>query len=362
MDGGPGAAPQPEGSSPGRGPIEVRPPSSVDAGAAVLARVRDRLAGDRSLPLRDVAFETHLPREELARLFAAAGRMRDDDRYGRDDLDYARDLAELRRRFEPEVLQRALRLHQRAATTVAVNQLAVLRGDPRINPLLAADTELPPEVVDLIVDEAEFLLPVTQRLIARDHKEALLRLLDTDVVAAASRSEDTITLAVGFVDLVGFTRLSATVDPSAVGGVLGGFEDAVHQAAEDVDDVLVVKFIGDAAMLVSGEVDRIVDVCLRVVDEPFVAGDEVERRAGVSHGGVEIRDGDYVGTPVNTAARLTDLARPSTVVVDGGARPSLGDDWDVSVLPKRTLKGLGKARHLRVRRPVDRPTEGPRQR
>jgi adenylate cyclase len=204
-------------------------------------------------------------------------------------------------------------------------------------------------VIDAIATDAALLLPLTQRLLALDHHEALLRLLDTSVVADASTSPtDAVDLAVAFIDLVGFTRLSATADPGIVGDVLGAFEDGVHQAAAAVGEVLVVKFIGDAAMLVGGDLDRLVDVCLRVVEDPLPSGDEVERRAGVAAGAVQVRDGDYVGHPVNTAARLTDLARPSSVLVAETAVARLGGDWTTRRLRARKLKGLGRVRPSRV--------------
>lgn len=333
-------------------PFEVRVPTAPDRAERLLGAVRDRLTDPRHLPLRDVAFDVHVQREDLARLFAAAGRLRDDDRYGEGDRQYARDLATLLDRFDLPVLERMLRLHQRAMTTVVVNHLAQLQSDPRLAPMFDPDTEVPPEVIEAIAADAAFLLPVTQRLLALDHHEALLRLLDTSVVADASTSgADAIDLAVAFIDLVGFTRLSATAEPGIVAGVLGGFEDGVHEAASDVGDVLVVKFIGDAAMLVSGDVDRLVEVCLRVVEDPLPSGDEVERRAGIAAGGIQIRDGDYVGHPVNTAARLTDLARPGSVLVAEDATDRLAAAWVTRRLHARKLKGLGRLRPSRVWRP-----------
>lgn len=334
-------------------PIEVRVPPAPDRAQLLLGAVRDRLTDPRHLPLRHLAFDVRLDRAELARLFAAAGRLRDDDRYGEGDRAYARDLATLLDRFELPVLERMLRLHQRAMTTVVVNHLAQLQNDPRLAPLLDPDVHLPPEVIDAIADDAAMLLPVSQRLLALDHHEALLRLLDTSVVADASTSPvETIDLAVAFIDLVGFTRLSATAEPGIVGGVLGGFEDGVHQAAADVGEVLVVKFIGDAAMLVSGDVEHLVEVCLRVVEDPLPSGDEIERRAGIGAGAVQVRDGDYVGHPVNTAARLTDLARPGSVLVAEDAADRLSGRWTTRRLQARKLKGLGRVRPSRVWRPA----------
>lgn len=332
--------------------FEVRVPAAPDRAQQLLGAVRDRLTDPRHLPLRDVAFDVRVPLRDLERLFAAAGRLRDDGRYGEADRGYARDLATLLERFDLPVLERMLRLHQRAMTTVVVNHLAQLQGDPRLAPLFEPGAELPVEVIEAFAADAALLLPVTQRLLALDHHEALLRLLDTSVVADASTSPlDAIDLAVAFIDLVGFTRLSATADPGIVGDVLGSFEDGVHEAAAAVGEVLVVKFIGDAAMLVSGDLDRLVDVCLHVVADPLPSGDDVERRAGAAAGAVQVRDGDYFGHPVNTAARLTDLARPGSLLVAESALDRLTGGWTLRRLHARKLKGLGKVRPARVERP-----------
>jgi adenylate cyclase len=334
-------------------PIEVRLPRPTDRAQVLLGAVRDRLRERRDVPLRDVAFDARVDRGDLVRLFGASGRLRDDDRYGDADRRYARDLAVLLERFEVPVLERMLRLHQRAMTTVAVNQLSQLQKDPRLAPLLEPGGELPADLVAAIAEDAALLAPITQRLLALDHHEALLRLLDTTVVADAStRSASSVELAVGFVDLVGFTRLSATAAPDSIGDVLGGFEDAVHTAVSDVGDVLAVKFIGDAVMLVGGRVDDVVEVCLRITDHPASGDDEVERRAGVAAGPVAVRDGDYVGHAVNTAARLTDLARPGSVLVDEEAVGRLdAGAWQLKRLHGRKLKGLGRVRPSRVLRP-----------
>jgi adenylate cyclase len=86
-----------------------------------------------------------------------------------------------------------------------------------------------------------------------------------------------------------------------------------------------------------------------VVEHPLSNGDEVERRAGIASGSVQVRDGDYVGHAVNTAARLTDLARPGTVLIDEPAVERLDHDrWAHRRLHGRKLKGLGKLRPSRT--------------
>jgi adenylate cyclase len=93
-----------------------------------------------------------------------------------------------------------------------------------------------------------------------------------------------------------------------------------------------------------GATEALVDVALEVVEEPLLAGDEVERRAGLSRGMVHVRDGDYVGNAVNTAARLTDLARPGSVLVAEDAASRFARDWVTRQLRPRKLKGLGRVR------------------
>jgi adenylate cyclase len=325
----------------------------LERAARVLGQVRVRLEEMRTLSLGSLAEQTGLERETIERLFAAAGRLHDDKRYGARDLAYARDVAELLERFDVQVLERALRLHQRAVTTIAVNQLALVQADRRMAPLLEkgrGDDRL----AGLLTREARETIALVQRLLVEDHQETLLRLLDTQAVARASRTlGEVIDMAVAFVDLVGFTRLSASVDPDEVGDTLSAFEDLVHSEADRAGEVLVVKFIGDAAMLVGGDADEVADAAMGIVEADDVPGlDGVGRRAGLGAGEMRVRDGDYVGNAVNVAARLTDLARPDSLVVDEGAVERMDDHWRRSRLPSTKIKGLGRSRPVRVRRPA----------
>jgi adenylate cyclase len=199
---------------------------------------------------------------------------------------------------------------------------------------------------------ARTVLPAVGSLLQLDHRRVLEQLINTEVVEAASRDwgRDTIDMAVGFVDLVGFTRLSAATDPDGLGTVLTAFEKLATEAAKDVGDVLLAKTIGDAVMLVSGHPDQLARVLTRVVLEEPAGLQDVGRRAGMAAGEVVVREGDYVGTTVNVAARLTDLARPASVVVSSETVERLDPDrWQTSKLPPVRLKGLGHARPLRIR-------------
>lgn len=320
--------------------------------AIVLAHAREALVEDRPWTLAEVAENTTLPLDDLTRLFAAAQRLATDDHYGDSDLSYARDLDVLVRRSDVEVVERELRLRLRFVTQIVVADLSTIRLDTTVGELLDAGAE-PDELGQQLAQLANDVIPAVERQLGADYRAALLRLLDSEVVTqVAGDSRRVPTMAVGFVDLVGFTRLSASTDPEGVGAVLTAFEETASRTVDEVGDVLLAKTIGDAVLLVGASPDRVAWALMRtVMAEPDDLVD-VGRRAGMAYGEVLVRDGDYVGTPVNTAARLTDLAKPGSLVASQEAADALTDDWQRSRLPPTRLKGLGTSRPVRVRWPA----------
>ncbi len=322
-----------------------------DAASRILGRVRDALAQDRTRPLEAVADASDLDVEDLRRLFAAAQRLAVDDAYGEADVAYAHDLAALVERSNVEVVERALRLRLRLVTQMVVNDLATIRLDAAVGEILEQGG-VAEELGDQLGTMAQAVIPAVERQLGADYRAALLRLLESDVVSqVAGDTERHPTMAVGFVDLVGFTRLSAQTDPEGVGVVLTAFEDTAAAVVDDVGEVLLAKTIGDAVLLVGGSPDLVASALLRVVEADHPELVDVERRAGMAYGEVLVREGDYVGTTVNTAARLTDLAFPTSLLVTNEASEALADDWQRSRLPPKHLKGLPTDRHIRIRWP-----------
>ena len=324
--------------------------------------VRDRLRVPRPHSLDEVARAAEVDRDVLHRVFVATQRLRDDDAYSDRDLDYAHQLRPLVDRFPVEQLERQGRVRARLVRSMAVADLRTAQLERTIEAAIEHGVD-PDELGALVADVAEELVPASARLVAADYHDQLVRLLDTDAVARAGADLGRdVELAVGFVDLVGFTELSATADPDGVAEVLDAFEGLVDdEARAEGSAVTPTKTIGDAVMLVSADCDALAAVLLRVVTAPDVAGlEEVARRAGMAHGEVRVRDGDYVGTVVNRAARLTDLAYPGSLVTTHDAWDRMSDDrWYTSLLPPKHLKGLGTSRPLRVRVHRDHePAEG----
>jgi len=153
-------------------------------------------------------------------------------------------------------------------------------------------------------------------------------------------------ITVGFVDIVGFTKLGEDVPPEDVGNVIRRFERAVSDAVEA--PVRLVKLIGDAAMLVSPEPAPVVEAVVGLVarsheESPLLRG-------GVACGEGLPRAGDWYGRPVNLASRLTGFARRGSVVTSGEVREAVGDGYNWSAAGSRRFKGVkGSVDVFRVR-------------
>ena len=107
-------------------------------------------------------------------------------------------------------------------------------------------------------------------------------------------------------------------------------------------------------MLVSPEPEPMLDATLRLVD--MAAEDEAfpPLRAGIACGQAVHRWGDWFGTPVNLASRLTTRARPSTVLVSEEIRDAVGEGYEFSDAGRKKLKGFSSpVRAYRAKRAGD---------
>lgn len=112
---------------------------------------------------------------------------------------------------------------------------------------------------------------------------------------------------IAFIDLAGFTALTEVHGDRAAVALVEAFIASARDAVASVGGELV-KSIRDAVMIaadapLSG---------LRAVEQVFEASYSVdafpEPRAGLHHGPVVVRDGDYFGATVNLAARVASRA------------------------------------------------------
>jgi adenylate cyclase len=125
-----------------------------------------------------------------------------------------------------------------------------------------------------------------------------------------------VTRSFAFVDLCGFTRFTSTEGDDRATNVLAEFRGCIRDIASR-RGVRVAKWLGDGAMIVAVEPSPMVAAILEIearVDEG-TSPLPLPIRAGLSTGAVILFEGDdYIGTPVNMAARLCDVAGPRQIL------------------------------------------------
>jgi adenylate cyclase len=157
---------------------------------------------------------------------------------------------------------------------------------------------------------------------------------------------------VAFVDIVGFTELGEQVPADELGAVVSDFERRVEAAV--APPVRLVKTIGDAAMLVAGDADPLLDAVLGLVEASVGDPDDLLLRGGIAAGEALQRAGDWYGRPVNLASRLTSFARRGSVVATDEVRAAAQADYRWSFAGNRRFKGVaGEVAVYRVRRSTD---------
>jgi class 3 adenylate cyclase len=119
--------------------------------------------------------------------------------------------------------------------------------------------------------------------------------------------------AIGFLDLSGFTSFTGAKGDEEAARLAVRLSDLVLEAAA-ARQGRAVKSLGDGVMLHFRDAGEAVSVALDLVDAVAQAG-LPPARVGLTSGPVVFRDGDYFGRAVNTAARVTDYARPGEVLV-----------------------------------------------
>lgn len=211
----------------------------------------------------------------------------------------------------------------------------------------------PVELAMRLHEVAKPLLDLSTDLIGQSFRRIVLNLMTSDMIAQAlSTDDETLEVGVAFVDVVGYTSLSARIDPTGLGDVLHAFEQSCLRMVEDHADVQLVKFLGDAGMFVSldpvGLARAVFELVQPIEDEDQPLG-YVPIRAGLSSGSVLFRGGDYFGTPVNEAARLTDLARRNTVLVADHLKDLLDPAFRLRHIRPVLLHGIGMRRPYALR-------------
>lgn len=172
---------------------------------------------------------------------------------------------------------------------------------------------------------------------------------------AEGRMADSEEVAVCFADLVDFTKLGESVEPAELGAVADRLEELANEVAEP--PVRLIKTIGDAVMLQSRDTDDLLAAALAIVDAAEAEGEGFPQLcAGVARGEALPRAGDWYGRPVNLASRITGIARPGSVLVEGEVKDAVQRDFRFSFAGARQIKGVdGEVNLFRARAPEEGP-------
>jgi adenylate cyclase len=215
----------------------------------------------------------------------------------------------------------------------------------------ASEGLTPDEVLESATTLAGEMVPMLEQLVVHVWRRQFAAA--TARAFAAADGDGQPSTAVGFVDLVDFTRSTQQWDSSKLERTLERFERETALRVTAVGG-RVVKTLGDAVLYVTDDPGRAVEVALQTVEAHCEDDELPDVRAGVALGPLLVRLGDVFGAPVNLASRLTDEARPRTVLVDQATADALADDgsYDLKRLRKRSVRGYRSITPHLLRRSV----------
>jgi adenylate cyclase len=118
-----------------------------------------------------------------------------------------------------------------------------------------------------------------------------------------------------FVDLSGFTNYTAAYGDDAAGRILGAFRSLVREIASE-RGVRIAKWLGDGCMIVSVDQGNAITFALELEARAAEVCAPLSLRVGIATGYALLFDGDdYIGSAVNMASRLCDIAGPFEVLL-----------------------------------------------
>jgi adenylate cyclase len=127
-----------------------------------------------------------------------------------------------------------------------------------------------------------------------------------------SEDYETVPLAVGFVDLSGFTERAGALTPRDLRDLIVDFEMRANGIVGDHDG-RVIKLIGDEVMFSAVNADAACAIADALI---MAAPPGTHARGGVAYGEVIASGGDLYGSVVNLASRIADIAVPDELLVN----------------------------------------------
>jgi adenylate cyclase len=176
-------------------------------------------------------------------------------------------------------------------------------------------TEIAYPLVELLLPELEeFLVYVYRRQLAAATGRVVQTADDAEMVDRR--------LAVGFADLVSFTRLTRRLEEEELGELVETFETTSADLVAAHGGRLI-KTLGDEVLYAADDAATAAEIALRLIETMTHDETMPALRVGIAFGTVTTRMGDVFGTTVNLASRLTSIAPRDSVLVDGALAEEL---------------------------------------
>lgn len=204
-----------------------------------------------------------------------------------------------------------------------------------------------------VLDVVEHVTPVMERLQSYAWRRQLVAFFAR---VAARVTDDVATpldspLAIGFVDMSGFTSLTRKVSETELRGLLDTFESFATDIV-GAHGGRIVKTIGDEVLFQAEDAASAADIALELIETAAADARLPDLRAGLAYGQVVSRLGDVYGSTVNIASRLTSVARPGWVLVDRQMYEALRGDQRFALKSRRpeSVRGFHHLHLWRLRR------------
>lgn len=227
----------------------------------------------------------------------------------------------LRRLAETEVRLVHVHIHERLAASGV--------SDEEISRQIGALTDAVVPLLDGLVQWVHH-----QHLLQAEIEDAYLH-LPTD----AAHEQGTVETTIVFLDLASFTELTQTKGDRAAMEILARLEAAVRPVALDHDGKLV-KQIGDGLMLAFRRPNG-AGAFARTVVEGSRSDPEIPLlHVGIHTGRAIYSAGDYIGSTVNTAARVTGASSAGEILMTEDVAKQLDADEVAEPVGVRMLRGV----------------------
>ncbi|WP_326946781.1 MULTISPECIES: adenylate/guanylate cyclase domain-containing protein [unclassified Amycolatopsis] len=327
----------------------------TDSGEGLQQRLeRILLGGRRKYTRLEVAEKAGVPDDRSRRLWRALGfaTVPDDEVVFTDaDVEAMRTADQLVRSglIDPSIevaVTRALGQHLSRLAEWQVDMLFELIKE---QPELGRSERQVARLVDRLLPELEQV----QNFVWRRHLAAYAG----RAFAAPDENLETRTQVVGFVDMVGYTRLTRQIDEDELSRVLDVFELLATETIAEHHG-RVVKMIGDEVLFVADSAVAAAEIALALSERTSADESIPAVRAGMASGRVLNRFGDVYGSVVNLAARLTSVARPGTILIDRELATELAEEPAYELRQRRpvTVRGYNRLRPSALRRAPKVPT------